>query len=228
MSANDVQRLWEAKPLFHGQEGALASWQSQKEVLEFIRSALRPGMASLETGCGYSTCVFALTGSDHTCVTPAQDETRRVADYCQENGIVTDRVSFLIGKSQNVLPTLVDDRPLDLVYIDGTHRFPYPCLDWVYTEARLRLGGALLVDDVRIPTVRILHDFLIAETNWQLDAYIGDTAVFKKTAEADRTTDFLSQSYNRNYPDFSFLPFSTRLRRRYGRVGRWLNKGGKS
>lgn len=213
MPADDVRSLVKNRPLFHGQEGALTSWQSQQEVLEFIRSTLKPEMASLETGCGYSTCVFALTGSAHTCVTPDGEEVRRVTAYCREHEIIMDRVRFVVGVSQEALPTLVDEGPLDLVYIDGAHGFPYPCIDWFYTEARLRPGGTLLIDDVRIPTVRILHDFLMAETNWRLDHYIGDTAVFRKTAEADRTSEWLSQCYNRAYPDFSFLPLSARLRR---------------
>jgi predicted O-methyltransferase YrrM len=200
----DVQRLLEDHPLFHKDGSDLTSWQSQAEVLQFLCGALTPGMTSLETGCGYSTCVFALSGANHTSVTPYSDEAARVTNYCVRNGINVDKVTFAIGKSQDVLPMLSKEAPLDLVYIDGAHGFLFPCVDWTYTECRLRVGGLMLVDDVRIPTVRIVHDFMIAEENWSLVEYIGDTAIFQKTAEPDLSSDFLTQAYNRGYPDFSF------------------------
>lgn len=213
MASGAIAALAETKPEFHGSADAPTSWASQNEVLEFIANSLNPGMNSLETGCGYSTVVFASTGSRHTVVTPARLETRQVADYCRANRIDIRKVKFAIGKSQDVLPGLVNDGRLDLVYIDGAHRFPFPCIDWVYTEGRLNVGGLMLVDDVRIPTCRILHDFLMKESNWSLERYIRDTAVFRKIGPTDYSADWPAQSYNSDYPDWSFLPVSQRLRR---------------
>lgn len=101
---------------------------------------------------------------------------------------------------------------LDLVYIDGAHGFPHPCIDWMYTETRLRIGGLMLVDDVRIPTCRILHEFLKQESNWKLSKYIGDTAIYQKTGKSPNSAHWMEQNFNRSYPDYSFLPVSNRLR----------------
>jgi predicted O-methyltransferase YrrM len=229
MQTNPIDELARNRPQFHGPEDSLTSWASQRDVLEFIASSLTAGSASLETGCGYSTVIFAASGARHTTVTPARLETERVAAYCADQGIATDQLSFVIGFSQNVLPGLIDDGPLDLVYIDGAHGFPYPCIDWVYTEGRLKVGGAMMVDDVRIPTCRILHDYLLAETNWRLERYFRDTAVFRKLAEADRTSDWQGQTFNRSYPDWSFLPRSQRPTSLWKRVsGRLARHFGKS
>ena len=48
-------------------------------------------------------------------------------------------------------PTLELDA-LDLVLIDGSHSFPQVFIDWYYTQSALKVGGALLVDDVHIWT----------------------------------------------------------------------------
>ncbi len=221
MNANDaIKLLLREKPQFHGADAAPTSWESQREVLDFIGAKLAPGMASLETGCGYSTVAFAASGSSHTTVTPAQRETERVAEFCASHAIPTDKLHFAIGKSQDVLPTLTDKGPLDMVYVDGAHRFPFPCLDWVFTEDRLNIGGFMLVDDVRIPTCRMLHDFLAKEPNWTFDRFIGDTSVYLKTAATDYSVDWRLQGYNASFPDWSFLPprgLKARLRALLGR-----------
>lgn len=208
-----IEKLQSERPKFHSQGGNPISWQSQAEVLNFIADNSVKGGASLETGCGYSSVVFAAVGWTHTVVTPAQAETDRVTAYCNEHKIDMSQTKFAIGKSEDVLPQLVDAGPLDFVYIDGAHRFPFPCIDWVYTERRLKVGGLMLVDDVQIPTCRMLHDFLVREHNWSLETFLGDTSVFRKTADANYSTDWSSQSYNKSSPDWSFLPPHRRIRK---------------
>lgn len=231
MTASEtVDLLFRVRPKFHDAFGTLDSWNSQRGVLEFIANRLGPDSTSIETGCGYSTVVSAATGSRHTCVTPSQAETERVLAFCQEHAIPTDKLYFAVGYSQDVLPRLVEDGELDYVYIDGAHRFPYPCIDWVYTEQRLKTGGVMLVDDVRIPSCHVLHDFLKREKNWNLVEYLGDTSVFEKTGPSDYSRDWVVQSYNKSYPDFSFFPLHRRIpaelrrvrdgvKRRLGKLG---------
>jgi predicted O-methyltransferase YrrM len=219
MSHPIIETLRTERPQFHAKGGDLTSWASQFEVLEFIADRFVAGATSLETGCGYSSVVFAATGWAHTAVTPMQSETERVAAWCNQKGVDLSRTSFAVGKSQDVLPTLGEGPPLDLVYIDGAHRFPYPCIDWVYTENRLKVGGLMMVDDVRIPSCRTLHDFLMRENNWALDRCLDDTTVFTKLADADYSTDWAVQSYNDGYPDWSFLPAHQRPGREGGIKG---------
>lgn len=190
-------------PDFHGTDDDPKNWKSQWTVLEFLAKTVQPGMATLETGCGYSTVVFAASGARHSTVTPSTDEPGRVRAFCESSGIDHFGIEFVVGRSCDKLPDLSGD--LDLVYIDGAHGFPHPCVDWMYTETRLRVGGFMLVDDIRIPTCRILHDFLKEESNWRLDRFIGDTSIFVKTKPSPNAEMWMAQTYNRNYPDFSFL-----------------------
>lgn len=205
-----IEFLRQDMPHFHGSDDEPRNWKSQWEILDFLADTLKPGVRSLETGCGYSTVVAAQSGADHTTVTPSADERDRVRNYCEKHGIDHSKLQFAIGFSSVMLPTLEGD--LDVVYIDGAHGFPHPCVDWMYTEQRLKIGGILLVDDIRIPTCRMLHEFLLEESNWTLDRYIGDTSIFTKSAAGKNSADWGHQGINRTYPDFSFLPKGQQLK----------------
>ena len=100
-------------------------------ALEWLERTVQPGWATLETGAGLSTLVFASRGAIHEAVTPAQDEADRIRAACREPGISTRQRPFHIASSHEELPRW-EPRPLDLVLLDGAHGFPYPILDWWY------------------------------------------------------------------------------------------------
>ena len=54
--------------------GGSEYWGLAWEALEWLEREVRPGMATLETGSGASTLVFAAGGADHEAITPAADE----------------------------------------------------------------------------------------------------------------------------------------------------------
>ncbi len=158
--------------------------------LRRLERELDPAYATLETGAGTSTIVFAAAGTEHEAVTPDEGERERILAECERRGVSTKRVSFLIGPSHLVLPT-VPQRPLDLVLIDGAHGFPYPILDWWYLAPRLRVGGRLLVDDCYLPPVAALVDFLRAQSGWEVAAAPGRrTIVMRKLDDASPAFDW--------------------------------------
>lgn len=170
------------KPMFHGREKAGSqSYPLQKDVLAWILNTIPGEAATLETGCGYSTVVFALKSKRHSVISPFSEEHRAIASWCRENQISTDHIDFIPKISQEALPEQFDGPPLDLVLIDGDHAFPAPFIDWYYTADRLVCGGFILVDDTQLSTGRILKDFLLGETHhWQMEVEIGKTVIFKK------------------------------------------------
>src|SRR5581483_8137429 len=123
MSLTDELRA--APPGLHGRS---EFWGLAWEALAFVERTVQPGMATLETGAGASTIVFAARGADHEAVTPSQDEADRILAECGRRGIPTETLRFRIGSSADVLRAW-EPRPLDLVLIDGAHAFPYPTLD---------------------------------------------------------------------------------------------------
>jgi predicted O-methyltransferase YrrM len=117
----DVEQLIAAAPSFHTDEhGTPIHIGSDPEVLRFIAAQTKPGVATLETGIGTSTVLFALSGARHTSVAYSGREIERVKAYCAEQGIDAAGVDFHQGRSEHVLPGL-DAEPLDLVFIDGSH-----------------------------------------------------------------------------------------------------------
>jgi precorrin-6B methylase 2 len=165
-------------------------WGLDWAALAWLERELEPHLGTLETGAGTSTIVFAAAGTDHEAVTPEPAEEERIRAECEQRGISTERVSFRIGKSHEVLPAL-PQRPLDLVLIDGAHGFPYPILDWWHVAPRLRVGGRLVVDDCYMPPVTALVDFLRADQSWEIAAAPGRrTIVARKLADTSPSSDW--------------------------------------
>ena len=61
----------------------LTSWAARISTLESMQALLQPHMRTLETGCGHSTVMFALSGVEHYCITVAAAETERVLFHSQ-------------------------------------------------------------------------------------------------------------------------------------------------
>jgi hypothetical protein len=158
-------------------------WGLAWAALGWLEDNVSPGMATLETGSGSSTLVFAARGAEHEAVTPDAAEEERIRGECERRGISSERVRFLIGPSHEVLLRL-EPRPLDLVLLDGAHGFPYPVLDWWYVAPHVRVGGLVLLDDAYMPPVRVLVDALRDMPGWEVAAAIGQrTVAVRKVAE---------------------------------------------
>ena len=182
--------------------GGTEYWGLAWEALEWLEREMRPGMATLETGSGASTLVFAASGAVHEAVTPASDEEQRFRAEAERRGIDPSSVTFRIGLSHEVLPAL-DPRPLDLVLIDGAHGFPFPVLDWWLVHDRIKVGGALLVDDAYIPAVNALVSNLRQMRGWEFEgAPGGRTAVFRRVAPDSPIQDAMQESWA---PMFNYL-----------------------
>lgn len=158
-------------------------WGLAWTALEWLEENVSPGMATLETGSGSSTLVFAARGAEHEAVTADAAEEARARAECERRGISSERVRFLIGPSHEVLARW-KPRPLDLVLVDGAHGFPYPVLDWWYVAPHVRVGGLVLLDDAYMPPVRVLVDALRDMPGWEVAAPIGQrTVAVRKVAD---------------------------------------------
>src|ERR671936_1650101 len=158
-------------------------WGLAWAALQWLEENVEPGMATLETGSGSSTLVFAARGAEHEAGTPDAAEETRIRTECERRGISSERVRFLIGASHEVLARW-EPRPLDLVLVDGAHGFPYPVLDWWYVAPHVRVGGLVLLDDAYMPPVRVVVDALRDMPGWEVAAAIGQrTVAVRKVAE---------------------------------------------
>ena len=156
-------------PLVHAMHGAEHGvWPTDRDCYAYMGSVVTPGAKTLETGCGVSTALFALWGAEHTCVVYHQQEADVLLAWAAERDIDTSSLRFEIGPSQHVLPRLVDDGELDLVFVDGSHGFPAAIIDWFYAGGRLRDGGIGVFDDAQLASVQLgLFDFLDHDPRWE-------------------------------------------------------------
>jgi hypothetical protein len=174
LTARLTDELRASPPGLHGAGDEY--WGLAWAALAWLEENVSAGMATLETGSGSSTLVFAAAGAEHEAVTPDAAEEERIRGECERRGIDSSSVRFRIGPSHEVLPKL-EPRPLDLVLIDGAHGFPYPLLDWWYVAPHVRVGGLVLLDDAYMPPVRVVVDALREQPAWEVAAAIGQRTV---------------------------------------------------
>lgn len=194
--------LQASPPTLHG-DGEF--WGLAWQALAWLEQTVQPGMATLETGAGASTVVFAARGADHESVTPSAEEAERIRAECTKRGISTDRVQFRIGSSHEVLPRW-QARPLDLALVDGAHGFPYPVLDWWYLAPHLKIGGLIVLDDAYMPPVAAVLDHCRRSPAWQVeDAISYRTAVVRKLAEETPEFEYTGGRFG-GLVSFRYLP----------------------
>ena len=181
LSASVTAALRAAPPGLHGAGDEY--WGLAWAALEWLERNVEPGMATVETGAGSSTIVFAARGASHVAVTPDAGEEERIRAACRALGVDDTGVRFAIGASHEVLPGW-DAGPLDLALVDGAHGFPYPILDWWYLAPHLRVGGRVVLDDAYMPAVTTVVDALRASRAWAVEGAVGHrTVVARKLAD---------------------------------------------
>jgi hypothetical protein len=183
-----------------GPDPDIGLWSTDRDCYLLLAEHAHAGARTLETGSGLSTVLLAAAGADHTCVTPSQAEADRIVTYCVEHGIDTSTLRFVIGPSDEVLPGLTLEPPLDLVFIDGGHGFPMPMIDWYYAGSRLRANGALVLDDVALPAVAQLCAFLDRDPRFQRGQGTTKWSSYRRVDEGTLRQDWFEQ------PRFSGAP----------------------
>jgi predicted O-methyltransferase YrrM len=197
-----IKQLLADKPAFHAwPDGTPANWSVAPDVLQSLAALVKPGMNTLETGAGQTTVAFALGGANHVCITPDRVQAEKIQAYLSTLGAAAS-VRFIHKSSDEALPAARDiSEQLDIVLIDGAHRFPFPILDWYYTQVRVPVGGLMIVDDYKMPSVRILYNFLQGEDEWELLQAFETTAFFRRAKETVSVWDWADQRINKPHLD---------------------------
>ncbi len=189
-----LDQLLHDAPVFHGATSLGLSEPILREIDRRLR-LLGDTTATLETGAGMSTVLFALRGCEHRCITPSREETQRITNYCHRRAIPLDRVQFVHEVSQRALPAL-EPRPLDFALIDGSHAFPTVFLDWFHIAARLKRGGQLLIDDLQLWTGHVLAEFLQRQPEWRFECELESrAAIFTKLEEGAELREWTEQPF---------------------------------
>ena len=155
---------------------------------------------SAETGCGLTTLILSQLSERHTSFTvDFGDSLPNTRNHPLFNAAST---TFVVNPTQVSLPKWEFAEPLDFVILDGPHAYPFPDLEYFHVYPHVRAGGVLVVDDIHIPTIGHLYDFLRDDEMWEHAGDVETTAFFKRTHAPllDPHGDgWPSQRYNRRY-----------------------------
>jgi len=170
-------------------------------VLVAIASHCAGGLThSVETGTGRTTLLLSHLSRDHTVFTKQDRGDGDSLDRVRASSLFApDAVRFVEGPTQVTVPRYEFTEQFEFAMLDGPHAFPFPYVEYCYIYPFIATGGLLIVDDVQIPTIRVLADILRKDAMWRLLEVIGQTAFLQRTDAP--TTDPLadgweSQGYN--------------------------------
>ena len=175
-----------------------------------------PFQSTAETGCGGSTIVLSHASECHTAFA-IDGENRTITELRKLDDLRAERVTFVEGEIKNTLPQHRFQGELDLVLLDGPHAYPLPQLELTYLFPWIRVGGWVVMDDIHIPSVYELFDFMRKERSVLLEQVVGRTAFFRRVSAAEHGPDgWALQGINRH----TLLRYSwrDRLRRLLGRA----------
>ena len=137
-------------------------------LLEIIRD--HPDIRkTLEVGCAQGLSSLHICaglqgrdGASHTIIDPFQTELWDSVGVGHLEKAGFNFFSLVEEKSEFGLPKILEanEGMFDLVFIDGWHTFDHTMLDAFYATRLLRKGGFLIIDDLSMPGVRRVVDFL--------------------------------------------------------------------
>jgi precorrin-6B methylase 2 len=175
-----------------------------------------PFRSTAETGCGGSTIVLSHASDRHTAFA-IDGKDRTITELRKQSDLRTEKVTFVEGETKDTLPQYQFAGELDLVLLDGPHAYPLPQIEFSYLFPWIRLGGWLVVDDIQIPSVYEMFDFLRKESSVVLEDVVVRTAFFRRAGAVEHSPDgWALQGINRH----TILRYSwrDRLRRMLGRA----------
>lgn len=231
-----LARLAQDKPPFHfvSEEGAQrcadlagiivppgdCSWAVEPQVLQWIADHLSDEMVTIETGAGHTTVLFAALAKHHFCCTNSQSEEDKIRAYLERIGIPNDKLTFVIGSTDETLPRLDIETLVDFAYIDGCHGYPFPALDWQYIDKHLKVGGIIGMDNAELRPVRDHCEFLEENGTYQLAGVVTELVsvrFYRKLMDQNR--EWLDQVYSRRKRDPCDRRLQTQIRRK---ASKWI------
>jgi len=135
---------------------------------------------SVETGSGKTTLLFSHLSQNHT-VFAVDGGNKSISSVSSHSLFKSDIVKFIEGPTQRTLPQYQFNYKLQVALIDGPHGYPFPDLEYYCLYPHIETGGLLLIDDIHIPTIRNLFNFLKEEDMFELVEVVQQTAFFRRT-----------------------------------------------
>ena len=135
---------------------------------------------SMETGSGVSTIVFSHISSNHN-VFAVEHGNGSISNVKKSPLFNSKAVKFIEGPTQITLPKFKFTHKLQVALIDGPHGYPFPDMEYYYIYPNLDVNALLIVDDIHIPTIHNMYEFIKADEMFDLLEVFKHTAFFRRT-----------------------------------------------
>ncbi|HEY9844596.1 MAG TPA: class I SAM-dependent methyltransferase [Candidatus Caenarcaniphilales bacterium] len=157
------------------------------EVLRAIAKHLedRSVFHSMETGSGKTTLLFSHLSQNHKvfAINDYKDiDTNSITAVRTSDLFNRATVEFIEGPTQLTLPRYNFEHKLQVAYIDGPHGYPFPDMEYYYIYPFLEENSLLIVDDIHIPTIHHLFNFLKEDEMFSFLEVVDNTAFFQRTS----------------------------------------------
>jgi len=132
---------------------------------------------TLEIGCGYGisslyicAALWNRSNAKHIIIDPLQNKEYSGLGIYNLKRIGCKFYQFLERPSEFALPDLAkkDENNLDLILIDGWHSFDQVFVDSYYTDKLLKIGGFLILDDCRLPSIAKVVKYYQRQPSYQI------------------------------------------------------------
>ena len=180
---------------------------------------------SAETGAGKTTLLFSHLSANHLVF--AIDEGKSLSQVRNSPLFKAHDVTFIEGLTQETLPAYHFQHKLQFALIDASHAYPFPDLEYFYFYPQIESGGLLLVDDIKIPTVRRMFEIIQADEMFRLLEVVDHNMAFFQRTEVPCVIltggGWCSQGYNRAYYQRIYDPSPvTRFHKSYKHFVRFI------
>ena len=167
---DDHATLLDRLPAYRGDR-----WAMPAPRWRVVREHLRPGLRTLETGCGLTTHLFAAAGCRHT----ALEHDAAHADRCRERLPAHVRLlrRDLTGTPPWYAVAAAELGRFDLILIDGPPGSVGRAGVLRHLPALLAPGGAVLLDDIHRPAERRLAQRVADRVGGRMDVQGGVAAI---------------------------------------------------
>lgn len=134
---------------------------------------------SIETGTGKSTVLFSHISKNHKVFSVNSGDCITVV--MNSPLLNKETVEIIEGPTQLTLPKYNFQNKFQLALLDGPHAYPFPDLEYYYIYPHLETDALLIIDNINIPTINNLFNFLKEDEMFRLLEVIDTAAFFRRT-----------------------------------------------
>lgn len=162
---------------------------------------------TLEIGCGYGISSLYICSAlqyrenaTHTIIDPYQYTDYNGIGIANLKRINCNYFNLINEPSEFVLPELAKTRAgsFDFILIDGWHSFDHTLLDLFYSNLLLKIGGYLVIDDCRLPSVAPAVTYFSKYPAYKIFSEASNTNLSFKEKFSRRVSKIIPAAITRN------------------------------